>query len=373
MSRHGLVVYPYLPHYRSGVFELMDADDCYRFTFAAAEEAVQGIETMDSSKLKRFVRLRNRYFRGFLWQKGLLSTCMKAKPDFVLMLADYHYISCSILAFWCKIRRVPVFFWTHGWTREDSRLRHLVKRAHFCLSDSLFLYGNVGKEFGMQSGYPAGKMTVIYNSISKPDVESLPGESPLSTSIRDFAEGRQTLVGAVARLQEGKSLPLIIEAVAHLKKSVPGYEDIGVLFIGDGPEREFLLDLGRRLDVAVAAPGASYDHAELAEFYRCVSVSIMPDKVGLTGIQSMSYGVPVISNGLATGQMPEWEAIRPGETGDYFIPGDSISLSQAIHRVVSGPPMRSACVAEYRARWSPDSQARVIREALDSYFKSVDD
>ena len=138
--------------------------------------------------------------------------------------------------------------------------------------------------------------------------------------------------------------------------------------MGEGPELKNLTTLAHSLQVPLLAPGASYDSAELAAFYKAVAVSIIPDRVGLTGVQSMSFGVPVISNDSVQDQMPEWEAIRPGETGDYFPAGDAVGLSDSIARVLEGPSLERLCVQEYLTNWSPTSQARRIEEVLNSFF-----
>lgn len=60
------------------------------------------------------------------------------------------------------------------------------------------------------------------------------------------------------------------------------------------------------------------------------SVTVAPGKVGLTAMHSMVYGVPVVTHGDASDQMPEWEAIIPGKTGSLFQSGNVQSLSDAI-------------------------------------------
>lgn len=372
MKKRGLIVYPHLPHYRLGVFKELDKFDDFEFVYAASESGINGIRTVSPGAVKRFSRLRNVYMGKFLWQIGLFRAFSRERPDFVIFLADPHYLSSGVLALWCRALRRPVFFWTHGWTKQAGGTRDLVKKVYFRLADSLLLYGNVGKSFGVESGFPEHRMTVIYNSIASGHSERDENqeESEIARDISSFCADHPHVIGAVARLQDVKSLDQIIEAAAHIRKTKPEFSSLGVVLVGEGPEREALKTLARQLQVPTLMPGAAYSHGELQRFYQSVQVTVMPDRAGLTAIQSLSYGVPVVSNSDANGQMPEWESIRPGMTGELFEKGDCLSLADAIVRLMSGPRQTEACLEEYRSRWSPESQARAIKEFLTSYFVS---
>lgn len=369
MTKRGLVIYPYIPHYRSGVFKRMDDIEGYDFHFVACPKGVDGIRTISPTSVRKFTPVNNRHVFASFWQSGVLRILRRERPDFVVVLADYRSITSWVVALWCRFKSVPVFFWAHGWTRTPTGLRDVVKRIYFSLSNLLLLYGNNGRKFGIESGFPEDRMAVIFNSIESggrlvPDDEN----NSMVQAIRKFSSEHWPIIGAVARLQSAKSPHLIIEAASELRKTRPEYGEIGVLLVGEGPELENLTTLAHSLQVPLLAPGASYDSAELAAFYKAVAVSVIPDRVGLTGVQSMSFGVPVISNDSVEGQMPEWEAIRPGETGDYFPAGDAVGLTDSIARVLEGPSLERLCVEEYLTNWSPTSQARRIEKVLNSFF-----
>lgn len=372
MAKKGLMVYPYLPHYREAVFSELDGLPEYEFVYVTSNEGIRGIRTIPLEKLKNVVPVDNRYFRQFLWQSGVFSTFWRERPDFIIFLADPHYVSSTLLAAAAKLLGVPVFFWTHGWTRPTTRIRSFVKRTYFSLSDSLLLYGNVARTFAAQSGFPDSRLHVIYNSVERPSLSSDSKRSTrLSAEVEKFASGHSHLLGAVARLQDNKSLHEIIEAASYVRLNYPEYDSIGVVLIGDGPIRSRLASLANALNVPLLLPGASYEPSEIEVFYEHVDITVMPDKVGLTGIQSMSHGVPVISNGDPGGQMPEWEAIIPGRTGEHFEKSDPKALGDAVVRLLNGPNLEDFCKAEFERRWSPESQANEIRRFLDGFFDRV--
>ena len=72
--------------------------------------------------------------------------------------------------------------------------------------------------------------------------------------------------------------------------------------------------------------GPCYDEFEIGMLIYNAALCVSPGNVGLTAIHSLSYGTPVISHNDFKHQMPEFEAIVPGETGAFFIANDLNSL-----------------------------------------------
>src|SRR5439155_1448825 len=105
---------------------------------------------------------------------------------------------------------------------------------------------------------------------------------------------------------------------------------INVLLVGDGPEKESLQSMAARLRIPVKFFGACYDEATLARLTMVAHVTVSPGKIGLTAMQSLAYGTPVITHDDHTAQGPEWEAILPGRTGALFHAGDVRHLASVI-------------------------------------------
>jgi hypothetical protein len=82
----------------------------------------------------------------------------------------------------------------------------------------------------------------------------------------------------------------------------------------------------------------------------------------------MAYGVPVISHSDADDQMPEWEAIKPGTTGDHFESNDVDALADSIRTWTRtpfpDPAVKQACIDEIDANWTPSRQRQLIEAAV---------
>jgi glycosyltransferase involved in cell wall biosynthesis len=103
--------------------------------------------------------------------------------------------------------------------------------------------------------------------------------------------------------------------------------------------------------------------------------------VGLTAMQSLAYGTPVITHGDCERQAPEWEAIVPGETGAVFECGSAESLAGAVRDWLSRNPDREAvrkrCYGIIERYFNPHTQCQIIERAVagkpaveDPYWKS---
>jgi glycosyltransferase involved in cell wall biosynthesis len=205
-------------------------------------------------------------------------------------------------------------------------------------------------------------MRVVFNS-----VEPMPGDQPerLSALLAPL-KGRR-VVGAVIRLNQVKRLDLLIQAVALLNEKNGG--DIAVLIVGDGPCREFLRSQAKSVGVDLLLPGPAYTDNDLKLVYSALSVCVVPEAVGLTAVQSMTYGVPVISDDDPYSQMPEWESIRQDVTGGIYRKGDVADLANEIERWLvrvdrDAAIVARACTTEVQERWTAPKQAELIRKAI---------
>jgi glycosyltransferase involved in cell wall biosynthesis len=168
-----------------------------------------------------------------------------------------------------------------------------------------------------------------------------------------------------ARLIRGRKLEMLIEAAAKL--AARGHE-LRLLLVGDGPARPELEAAARAAGVAAHFVGACYDEARLAELTMAADVTVMPGSVGLTAIQSLAYGTPVITHSNRETQNPEWEAVVPGRSGDFFAPDDVEDLVAILKRWISrerrDPRTVAACVESIESRWNPATQRLIIERAI---------
>lgn len=190
--------------------------------------------------------------------------------------------------------------------------------------------------------------------------------------VASISPGRWLLT--VARLVPHKGIDIAVEALARLG---PGFEDVGYLVIGDGPDRA-------RLERLVAERGLTgrvrllshLPDAELPSWYRAATLYLglsreqgeEAEGFGLALAESQGCGVPVLA-GRSGGTA---DALRDGVTGWLVDATDANVVAQQLTALLQQPgQLREAGVAgrqlvESRLNWS-----RVGRDLTNVMHQAV--
>jgi alpha-1,6-mannosyltransferase len=105
----------------------------------------------------------------------------------------------------------------------------------------------------------------------------------------------QKLLLYVGRLAKEKNTETLFQAFALLHQRRPG--DFHLLVIGDGPQRDQLLQLKSRTDEGVSWIRYCTDSADLARYYRAADLFVHPgvqETFGLVALESQACGTPVV-------------------------------------------------------------------------------
>ena len=135
----------------------------------------------------------------------------------------------------------------------------------------------------------------------------------------------------VGRLDAVKGVPLLLEALAEARKSLP---DLRLTLVGDGPDREALLDQARALDLSEAVEFAGYlsqtEVAALLAYADCLVLPSFAEGVPVVLMEAMAARVPVVTTRIAG--VPE--LVEDGVSGLLVPPGDVHALQAAIERLL---------------------------------------
>lgn len=350
------VVYPFYPHYRAEVFHTLNESGLVdRFTFGDSSSPLDPIPLGDAEALNAVV-LRNRW-RGnlLLWQRGLLRDIRSSRAEWVVFLGGANALAYWVAALAARAMGKKVAFWTIGWHRPESGLKRRVRLAFYRLANMLLLYADHGRALGLAHGFPDSRMRVIGNSV---------GGEPVVLPDRELGA---VAFGAVARLNARKRFDLLIEAAGMLRERRPG---VAVWLAGEGEESGALEKQAAELGVDLHLVGPIYDDDELIDFYSRLTATVVPDAAGLTVIQSLRFGVPVVTHGDLDAQMPEAAAVHDGTTGLHFAQGDAADLAEVLERSiewraqVGTGEIGEACRAEVVRNWTAEATRDRIIDAL---------
>lgn len=362
------LIYNFAQHYRLGIFSLLDSELDVDFYFG---DKMAGVKKLNYSLLTNFKgELRNlTIYPPIYWQKGVLSIFFKnfKKYNNYIVLGEYYCVSTWLLLFLIKLsKNKRIFFWSHGWYGNESYFKKVVKKVFYKMSDGVLLYGNYAKNLMINEGFSEFKLHVIYNSLDfnfQKKIRSLNLESQIFKSY--FNNNHDVLI-FTGRLTFEKRLDYMIKAVSILESKGKFFN---LVFVGTGEIQhdlqELLLSLGLR---NFWFYGACYDEKILGELLYNSSLCISPGNVGLTAIHSLTYGTPVITHSDFKNQGPEFEAIVPGYSGDFFQKDNIFDLANKIDSWLSlkfsRDLIRKNCYSLVEEKYNPVYQLQVIKSML---------
>lgn len=360
-----LVAYSYSSHYRLGVWRALQADGSAQVSIAVGEtvaaHAAQLTEPISPADLPGMTVHRTYAVRSLRWQPGLLRQSLSSDYDVVVWDPSMHCLTMWVSSLVLRARRRTLVYWALGWTRRHGRIKWVKVRA-FRLADVFLTYGERSAQLGVAAGYPAGRITAVGNSlVDSPQAVSV-AEAPLAP----LAPLEPLVLGVSARLTARKRVDLLLDAAVVLQGSG---QDVLVRVVGEGPERERLEAFAQRAGVRADFLGALYDDESIAAYYRSIHMTVLPGHAGLTVIQSLMHGRPVVTHNDPDHHVAEWEVLEEGATGAFFRQGQVQDLVRAVTEVADRlradeRGVRGACRAAYVEHGTPEAHAGRILEAV---------
>ena len=357
------LIYNYAQHYRTNIFQLMDKEFHCDFIFG---DKLGDIKKMDYALLSNYKEVSNiRLFGNWYYQTNTISAVRQYKKLFIL--GELYCLSTWLILFLAPFYHTKIYFWTHGWYGKESFLVKKIKKVFFNMSDGIFLYGNYAKKLMIKEGFQENKLFVLHNSLQYSKQLKLRQSLSTSSLYREHFKNQFHNLIFIGRLTSVKKLDLLIEALSLLRNEGAIYN---LTLIGDGIEKESLenLVIESGLKDNVWFYGACYDEKTNAELIYNADLCIAPGNVGLTAIHTLTFGTPVITQGNLSWQMPEFEAINKGITGDFFKQNNVQDLALCIKKWFDSKKdrddIRKACYHEIDSFWTPDYQIGIMKRHL---------
>lgn len=354
--------------YRWPIYNAMT--DHFGCDFYLGDQGITPIKTFEYTALHGFKStLRNVFYGKFYRQVGSSRLVFKPYDTYILDGEPYCLSTWAIL-FLAKIARKRTIAWTHGWYGKETHTRRWLKKAFYSMFDHLLLYNEYAIRLMVKEGFDRNKMTCIANSLDS-DKEQQIRQHLKATDIylRHFGNDHPTIIYC-GRLQKRKRLDLILKALAQLRDA---RNIVNVVFVGGETDGVNLTDIihSLSLDEQCWLYGPCYDDNTLGELFYNAHVCVSPGNVGLTAIHALTFGCPVITHGNLPYQMPEFEAIKSGVTGDFFEENNIEDLQKTILKWTNASPeqrnqTRQNAFNEVDRKWNIHYQLGVLHRILNS-------
>ena len=309
---------------------------------------------------------------NYKWQKGVVGLVFKRYKYFIIT-GDPTYLSNQLIVLFAKLLNKHVFIWMHGLKsrRELGRREKLFKYPFYRMADLFLLYGNYSRKIMTEKGFNPDKMICIYNSLDYDKQLLIRKKIQKSNIYSAYFNNNLPVLIYVGRIQKIKKIDLILVSMIILKQR--GIH-CNLIIVGENvDELSFtrqIADAGLESNTWIYGP--CYQEELLSELIYNADVCVSPGNVGLTAMHSFVYGTPVITHNNFEKQMPEFEVIEPGITGDFFEEDNVWDLTDKIINWISSDESKRerTRLAAYKIideKYNPHYQIEVLKGALNKF------
>jgi L-malate glycosyltransferase len=147
--------------------------------------------------------------------------------------------------------------------------------------------------------------------------------------------GARGVIGTLCALRPEKGLPTLLEAFANLR---PHERGLRLAIVGDGSEREGLMDRARALGIEATCVFETGTSA-IASWLHAMDIFVMPsleEAFSNAIMEAMACGCAVVASDA--GGNPE--LVQAGRRGLLFMAGDAAGLAAALECLLSNEPRR---------------------------------
>jgi glycosyltransferase involved in cell wall biosynthesis len=296
--------------------------------------------TAGASRLERWTELR-RYVRV-------------ARPDVIVSFLSYFTVLTAARAAATGARVVfnqqtPMSGFLNDadyqWGRSWRRLALSVATRLGCrLADAIVVTSNgVADDLATAFGVPRDRMRVLHNPVDLAAVTAAAAEPIDPAAAATWPSGPRIV--AAGRLADAKNYPLLLEALALLRRSVPAW----LLVLGEGDRAAAIRDHARRLGIADAVVFGGFQRNPWKYIARAdvFALSSRYEGFGNVLIEAMACRVPVV----ATGSPGTRDIVADGENGLLVERHEPAALAAALARVLTDRALRErmACAATQTA------------------------
>lgn len=355
------------PHYRFPIYQKMA--ETFDVEFYLGDKAGTTIKTFNYTDLKGYKKSLKRVgiFGNWYWMIGVWRLTFN-NYDKYIVTGEPFCLSVWLFLILAKLQRKTTIAWTHGWYGRETGAKKVIKKAFFGLFSKIMCYNDYSRNLMIEQGFDENKVFTIGNSLDT-DVQRKIRQNLKPTDIfTAHFKNNYPVILYCGRIQKVKQLEKLIEMLGAMKSRAI---DANMVFVGKDVDGVGIENLAKNsgLENRVWFYGPCYDENILGEIFYNSAVCVSPGNVGLTAIHALSYGCPVVTHNDFPNQMPEFEAIKAGETGGFFKFGDDEDLLNCTLMWLNcssakREDIRKKAFAEIDGKWNIYSQIEVLKKVL---------
>jgi glycosyltransferase involved in cell wall biosynthesis len=279
--------------------------------------------------------------KKILWHSSALSLLGKEHYDIVIHQFELKMMSLFPSLYLAKRKHTKFSLWGIGNPLMPSPVTDKLRKFVARIADAMVFYSETNMKKYIDWGIESSKLFVAKNSVDVDTMIALANnwnqESTIEFKRKQNIPGK--LIVTMGRLIERKKIDWLILAV---QKLISDYPDIKLVIIGNGPEYEKLLDLGKTHKISdnLIFTGKLEGFKSIAPWLLSSDLIIAPAQVGHLATEAHAYGIPLILSDNKSCQGPESEILIPDITGVLYHHGNIEHLAEQIRRFYSSPDLQ---------------------------------
>ena len=311
--------------------------------------------------LRRFARTRKSATFKHLFQAGYLVRKFLPGKGIVHLHAQFAHSPTSVAMFASLLSGLEFSFTAHAkdiYTSDRRQLAEKLAKARFVVTCTEY---NRRHLENLADGY-ADSIHRVYHGIDVDLFSALPIKNRQADTYRLLT---------VARMTAKKGLPTVYKAIRRLR-------DQGVAIqhtlIGDGEDRQQILDLIRELDLEQDTEWlGTLPHHTVLEHYRQADLFVLGCRVAANGdrdgipnvlLESMAMNVPVVATSVSAIS----ELVEDEKTGLLVPPDDPDKMAAAIMRLLKDDHLRQGVIENGRERVARQFNNRILINDLAEIY-----
>ncbi len=307
---------------------------------------------------------------NFLLNFGVRAALRRAKPD-VIICGGYNYIASWRALLWARQNHLPFLLWTESNSRDlrhNNPLTQALKRTFIGRCDGFVVPGKASRQYLHSFNISDEKIFTAPNAVGNDLYKTISDEvRKNATKWRSQLHLPERFFLFVGRMVVEKGIFDLLKAYATLDLQLRA--EVGLVFVGDGPERVKLERLSQTVKGgSIRFPGF-IQRENLARYYALADALVLPthtDPWGLVVNEAMACGLPIICSDVA-GCIPD--LVEEGSNGFVTPVGNIETLARVLRELASHPQIIREMGENSRKRilhFSPEICASGIAEAAFS-------
>ncbi|GAB3508317.1 hypothetical protein GCM10027341_43940 [Spirosoma knui] len=303
---------------------------------------------------------------------ALIRQAKRFRPD-VITLTGYYDPAQILLLMWAKGRGIRIVMQNESTAIDHERggWKEFIKRQIMSRCDGFFCFGSQSANYLIGLGVAPEKILS-----SKSAVDNTALWKAYQQALPERTEQQQQLglrphnFVFVGRLIAFKNVSALLSAFADARSQVPNASDWGIILLGDGPEREALLQQANELTIADSVAFlAGRPWYQVPGILALSDVLVLPSRSepwGLVVNEAMVCGLPVIVSDKC-GCVPD--LMRDGQNGFVFDPNQPQELTRHLVQFMNNQvdtKSMGECAQQLIAPYAPEA---VAREMLNGFSR----